>query len=45
MVKADIGDHRQDGGDDVGTIEPAAQANLYDSHIDLLLLEIEKRHR
>ena len=45
VVETDVGDYRQFGRDDVGAIEPAAEADFYYRHVDLLLLEIEKRQR
>ena len=37
VVQTDVGDDRQYGADDVGTVEPAAQPYLYDGNIDRLV--------
>ena len=43
MVKADVGDDAQDGPQDVGAVQPPAEARLNDGHVDCLLCEIEER--
>ena len=45
MVKADVGDERDDGRDDVRAVETSAQSHFYDCDVDILLSEILKRHR
>ena len=42
MVKADRGDNREDGHDDIGRIPGAAQPSLNDGDIDLLVAEVEE---
>ncbi len=36
MVETDVGDDREDRGDDIGGIEASAHADLDDSDVDLL---------
>ena len=43
VVERDVGDDAEVGADDVGAIQTASQADLHDSHIDLLLSEILER--
>ena len=40
VVETDIGDDRQQGGDDIGAVEPAAHADLDDGDVDLFLGKI-----
>ena len=45
MVKADVGDERDDGRDDVRAVETSAQSHFHDGDVDILLSKILERHR
>ena len=44
VVERDVGDHAQHGGDDVGAVEPSAQAHLNHCIVHIAFLEVVKCH-
>jgi len=44
VVETDIGDNRDEWGDDVGTVKTTTQAHLNNSNVDTTILEVFEGH-